>query len=43
MNEYGDVNAQVNAEKCMGNDSKRQDAFARFTFFHWRDRKEDGC
>lgn len=43
MNEYGDVNAQVNAEKCTENDSKRQDAFARFTFFHWREivRKTD--
>lgn len=43
MNECGDVNAQVNAEKCTGNDSKRQDAFARFRFFHGKDRKEDEC
>lgn len=37
MNEYGDVNARVNAEKCTGNDSVWQDAFARFTFFRWRE------
>lgn len=47
MNEYGNINAQVNAEKCTGNDRVQDRMRSRFTgfsaLFRERERKEDGC
>lgn len=42
MNDCGNVNAQVNAEKCTGNDSvcTGQGAFARFSTFFLRLRRK---